>query len=1010
MSDPATTKLRRFDCSFTRRVLLGISFIVALAPSAIAQQVLLGSGQSAADKKSDHAGRSLAAIDLAILAAENGAMDVSLEAMRRACRQGPPVASIQLGGILGTPQPSQSFNAYLSGSSEPHDTAEQRFSERLQDLQEVWKQVEIDPNDAYEVWKGVVFPPDRPNEGFAYSTIDASSSSISYNNIDIDAKKPELAKSGAQTLVEWAREAEQLDDLNTLLGARRKMPGAADTVLLIDMLLVDRATISEEEAESLCDRITSKVTSVVHSPNAELLLGCAWEVVEKQSDDSPAARRLTEAILHEIRGKPRWGANAWFRYIVATNLKQSIQSGDVERFEQALELAMTYFDEIRQGNESFVASREAIAYSIAAQRAFDQGNAKLGATCLQRFMMSPTASRYGEINLQQIVNPSHPTMQSLMSLPREDRYGALSELVWNLPALGMHDCTHTRPTFDPPELFRRENNPHPSRQVVGDDALLITLLEWVMRDAIALGKQSDVEKHIAELDQSGSDDAKIARLAYQFAQGEPVDVAPFASVNDEGDIELHPVYPNRGRVHWLDLVVARHAMQDKKYAAAAGQFINERWDNAFNVNFNYEMAWLTSFRLEKRMSEGELLTHADLQHWGLGCDIEQPALAHGRPPKTVWRQREGDSWGYEVGPDVSYLFLKYPLGGDYTIRFRLKDGRSAEGGAMVGGRLLEFMPRDRQVWLWGIANRGRSNISTSAIKRDAWNDYRIECTNGQLKLVIGDNDFESSLGQVSDACPFFALMAYHFRPSTYDSITIKGDYTIPRSVDLLSPMMQGWSTRWFRENMPAITAEANEDQPAFDKNVTDPLSWRVVDGVMESVPSESLKEDDSPNAESERHQAYAYYLRPLCDGEQVSFEFYYEPGKYTVAPCIGRVAMLLTEPEMPLHWVACGIPSWTGVEETNQVVDPNAEQLAAAELRENDWNQLVLRLEGDIVMANLNGKDVYRRSFDPSVGRQFGLFHDPASYQVRIRKVKLSGNWPEKLPKDFFEQAKSDNL
>jgi hypothetical protein len=114
--------------------------------------------------------------------------------------------------------------------------------------------------------------------------------------------------------------------------------------------------------------------------------------------------------------------------------------------------------------------------------------------------------------------------------------------------------------------------------------------------------------------------------------------------------------------------------------------------------------------------------------------------------------------------------------------------------------------------------------------------------------------------------------------------------------------------------------------------------------------------------------------------------------------------VLLDEPEVALHWITCGNSLWTGVEETNRAVDPQAEQLETVELVNNDWNQLAVRVDEDIVTLTLNGKDVYRRRWEPEAGRNFGLFHDPTKSHVRVRNVKLSGKWPEKLPADFFEK------
>jgi hypothetical protein len=141
----------------------------------------------------------------------------------------------------------------------------------------------------------------------------------------------------------------------------------------------------------------------------------------------------------------------------------------------------------------------------------------------------------------------------------------------------------------------------------------------------------------------------------------------------------------------------------------------------------------------------------------------------------------------------------------------------------------------------------------------------------------------------------------------------------------------------------------------------------------------------------------------LCDGEEISLEFYHEPGKFSLSPSLGRIAMLLSDTNVGLHWITADPEGdWTGIDDSNRVVDEQAEQLRPIKLRDNDWNQIVVRLDGDVVTLRLNGEDVYRRKWEAEAGRNFGLFHDPTKYHVRARNIRLSGDWPGKLPDDLF--------
>ena len=105
-----------------------------------------------------------------------------------------------------------------------------------------------------------------------------------------------------------------------------------------------------------------------------------------------------------------------------------------------------------------------------------------------------------------------------------------------------------------------------------------------------------------------------------------------------------------------------------------------------------------------------------------------------------------------------------------------------------------------------------------------------------------------------------------------------------------------------------------------------------------------------------------------------------------------------------LHWITAdpaGVT--TAVDDANRALDPAAQQPESVALKVGDWNKLGLKLEGEEAVLSLNDQVVCRRTWEPEAGRLFGLFHDPSQYEVRVRGIRLTGPWPEKLPADLFE-------
>ena len=72
-------------------------------------------------------------------------------------------------------------------------------------------------------------------------------------------------------------------------------------------------------------------------------------------------------------------------------------------------------------------------------------------------------------------------------------------------------------------------------------------------------------------------------------------------------------------------------------------------------------------------------------------------------------------------------------------------------------------------------------------------------------------------------------------------------------------------------------------------------------------------------------------------------------------------------------------------------------------LREDDWNVVAVTAEGDDMLVEINGRPVCR--FAASLDRRFGLLGE-ADRQVRVRDIRLTGDWPATLPQDLFERER----
>ena len=137
----------------------------------------------------------------------------------------------------------------------------------------------------------------------------------------------------------------------------------------------------------------------------------------------------------------------------------------------------------------------------------------------------------------------------------------------------------------------------------------------------------------------------------------------------------------------------------------------------------------------------------------------------------------------------------------------------------------------------------------------------------------------------------------------------------------------------------------------------------------------------------------------LEDGE-ITYEFYYEPGKAMVHPALDRLTFLLEPDGVKIHWMTDAQYDRSGLKPDNATVEPdNRRGPSSLPLKPKDWNRLNLSTSGDRVALRLNGVEIYSRAIEPTNQRIFGLFHELDQTEVRVRSVTYAGQWPRQLPR-----------
>jgi hypothetical protein len=159
---------------------------------------------------------------------------------------------------------------------------------------------------------------------------------------------------------------------------------------------------------------------------------------------------------------------------------------------------------------------------------------------------------------------------------------------------------------------------------------------------------------------------------------------------------------------------------------------------------------------------------------------------------------------------------------------------------------------------------------------------------------------------------------------------------------------------------------------------------------------------------SDAQQSRLYYDRPLQDGEQIRYEFWYESGLAGchVHPALDRLAFLIDEPGLKLHWMTDGNSSEDnyGDLSADNILEEASIQAGKISLMEKAWNAVEVSLKDNWLTLTLNGVVIGKRPLELDNSRQFGFYHDQNRTSVQVRNVILTGDWPVSLAPEITSQ------
>ncbi|MBX3451493.1 MAG: DUF1583 domain-containing protein [Planctomycetaceae bacterium] len=946
--------------------------------------------QAAADDKSKNAipPLTISQFRIAMLVAKSAATNkfpaLSQKAVREALSGGMPVPdapteTTSMRGIVARPtRPGQSADA--------EDPLLSEVAIAVRQVVNKWEPEDFPPDDVYNLLEPIVFPASRPGEILLYPDHSGLRRNI-VSNLGIE-------------IVKWADRADRTSDLQKQIDARRQSPptSVAAAVLDCEQALLKKDYLAATAALKELDRLTSGAPSQAAIQLAAHAAIRAFRIKELKAEAAPLLKR---ALLASLPTQPNDGNEQ--------NIALGPLSSQLNRyFAQSGHTAA-----IREFYDSFANARQQqyarysgdygayqlwntwiqIANDAAENGAFDVSLDYLGRASDTNF------ENYGRPSIK---NALAANSLSLAARSASDRYTQLRD--WTLPAPQRETIRIVVDTVSPtvpPQAFldlaeRTADIDVAPLTGVGPLSNVMQLIDA----AEASGSLPELCERLAPLREKKVAFADSLLALALIRAGRTEEAAPIVDELFRTRVERGKVNGNslRESISWVDYFVWREALNCPALSARAVAEFPEysRFARSRDQLDGYPRI-MNEFARHQRQAENrpDSIAFPEFVHWF-------PAFTRAPRADNVhswWTVSEGQI-AHLGGLDGGLLYFRYPVEGDFQLEIDLPQGHFHHADLGYGGVIVtQSGPR-----LFINSAGGHESIARSrAAQHGSGGTDRVllrVANDRQTWFLNGQEVYSEKLATGS---PWLHLQARQTTFGSFRNLRFSGDPRVPREVALLGEStMEGWMTSFLGESQPALrkanekpdmTYDAFGEQVPVARDPQQQYHWSVKDGVLNG---QSLGEEPKPG--------WTYYHRPLDAGEVVQFEFFQAPGEQTAAPTFGRFAFILEPDGVRTRWInqagwddtVLGVPTENAVQEA-----AFARTDGPLPLKANDWNTVAIAATKETVSLSLNGALIFERPIEADNPRMVGIYR-PKETKTQVRKIVLSGNWPEKIDGDLL--------
>jgi Protein of unknown function (DUF1583) len=951
------------------------------------------------------------ALDAARVAAEAELFDLSFEAVKRACGEGPPIAKPQIQSSLLGGQTNNTPRVVAGRPGYQVPEVSVQYGAKLFSLVDKWKSKKAPPERVLEALEQLVFPISRPNEILLLSN--APSVSPNSSSYDFIFAKPKTTRYLSFELIELAGKNQTLPALVEKLEKMRVHPNSQSQATA--MLIYAQRVSGQKDAaaKSLDDLLAHPVSIESTLP----LYHALTQVIPDVGETSIIPVKTSVPLLTKLLKQNVTRMD--IRAAILELVQQVIASGNQADFDACVAMVVDMINQMPGAEQNTINYMLENFYRNLVEECKRQGKAAMAVEISTR-----AVDVRAELGLGwQGSTIEAGEMASFAELQPDVLRRTLRKILIDRPLVKLEQLNLAlRPQVSAaPDFFHLSKateklerfSPYPGSKA-------ISLLDLLLNQSDNEGQAGAVVK---ELLANASENNDVKRFLAGWLnlrnemQGRPVDSELAKLANFESDKEY---------IDWWKSLPMPAAIE-LFYQRTRKGTVNEELQVAFEQKFTDEQPLnvVSEARYRRRLAAEKSLVDANrLKHWIVSYEPISWQNEDIVPFWTIDEKQKAESLG---GAWYSQLIFRYPLPANSSIKFTA-DRRDRKMDGLYCGGVTTLSFDEQQGVCYAIAPNVR--VLGQFTSQSANPTRVIEGTfkDNLLNMKMGEKTIDV-LDYSAKTIPFVGLASYGVRPSAFSDVVIATPAQLLREVSMLDEELTGWTASLLQHGLPKLAGRiesAESNDPASYENLEVSPMWTVVDNELRAGKSLAEVEDPKSKKDANEHQSESTlepesdqglvssprqanqsnmtYSRPLCEDEQIEYEFYHQPEIQNASPSIGRIAYLIRDGKITLKWIATNQVTRQAEAEPNYLGDdPAAEILAPVKLEANAWNRVQVRIEKGKAIISIAGADVYRRPLEKNHVSRFGFYCNPQEDQVRIRKVVLKGDWPTVLPKDLWE-------